>query len=225
MPDFLLITEGGASLPVEAKLLTQSDIEKSFNTWAGSLVDQLKQHPAVVRRPAASFSVVVKDALNKPSFQEVVARFSGLCDVSVTESVLLRGPLFNILRTPLEIPAGRHPIAPLPVLNVLAPRSEKEALRVQGRAKKASKQLRANRSNEPRRAFMPRGRSAGSRTLHRCPVKTAHGGRELFRYRRSTHAGLAHTSRSAESFSAGKSLSGRDGESSSGLHAGYPTPP
>lgn len=135
-PDFLVATEG-VTLAVEAKLLMTSSNEANFTAFATALSDKLITCLQATATPTHAV-VVVKDIDNLPEGSQVaellrlaVASYHG----SPIES---RGQLFNLF---VEPSPGDEAASADQALTVLCPRSLKEDLRVQDRARDASKQL------------------------------------------------------------------------------------
>lgn len=137
-PDAIVDVAGNRT-PLEAKLLTHSEDEERFERAARFIADGVSPSHARLEMPTALY-VVLKQATINPSVQ-------GVLDV-VNESLaeyrgtplVRRSNLCNVFLGPIETPAG---FADARLLYLLAPVPDTENIRVLGRAKKASNQLRS----------------------------------------------------------------------------------
>ena len=139
-PDFLLSVSGNL-IPVEAKLLTTSDIEERFNSYADRLIAQLFSKAVPNNGIQPWLTVVIKDPHDLPSLDDVAEAVRSLLQRPPGLPSSLRTDRFNVFVEPHTTPAPnwsmhRH-------CCVLCPRSPKEIIRVEARHKKASKQLRS----------------------------------------------------------------------------------
>jgi hypothetical protein len=125
VPDFS-VRFNSAEANVEAKLLTESDVEVAFTNYASPLVDRLLQVVIPKNSRYRGFTIIVKDSETLPDVNEVVDAVVSLLDSSSDE---LKTTSFNIF-------PGVEPF-----FYILCPRSEKENIRVEARVRQASEQL------------------------------------------------------------------------------------
>jgi hypothetical protein len=137
-PDFVVDIDGDR-IPVEAKLLTQSEDELRFISVAGRIDEALSGESGTMPERTAAY-VVLKAPVTKDVSQEAirfcleaVGRYSGT-------AVCERGGVCNVFLEPAPAPAG---ISGYRIRYILAPVPDDENMRVIRRAKKASHQLRS----------------------------------------------------------------------------------
>jgi hypothetical protein len=137
VPDYLL-SNGGKDVPVEAKLLTQSEPEGAFGRYGKKLCEELEHEVMNEQRVYPTLMVMCKNADALPLIPDVVqcakqsfAQFKG-------QSVVVRGEAVNIRVESAPTTSSTLYRACF----IYCPRSEKEDLRVVDRSKNASRQLR-----------------------------------------------------------------------------------
>jgi hypothetical protein len=133
IPDFSL-EFGAVNANVEAKLLTTSDVEETFLTYAQKLKDQIVEGPMAAEGVYQTVRIIVKSAHELPEIGMIVNSVKSLFDISGTE---LRSKHFNLFidpSTPTTSTLFR-------AIHILCPRSDKENLRVISRVKDAAQQL------------------------------------------------------------------------------------
>lgn len=137
-PDAIVLV-GRARIPLEAKLLTQSEDEERFSRLARLIEDGVTGAYSRLKQPTALYIV-----LKQSPFDSVPASVISVVNESIAAyrgaSVSRRGNLCNVFLEPVEAPPG---IVDFRIFYVLSPVPDTENIRVLGRAKKASNQLRS----------------------------------------------------------------------------------
>ena len=139
IPDFL-IDDHGLGIAVEAKILTKSVIEERFSDYANSIIQEIFETILDRDRLYPQICIVLKNPHVLPRFTAVVKTVDRLISNPDAHQHPMRTPAFNVITFAppnLEFESYRFCM-------ILCPRSQREDLRVQDRAKKASKQLRAD---------------------------------------------------------------------------------
>lgn len=177
IPDFL-VRAGGADLAAEAKLLTRSEAEESFEAYGQSLVDHVLANVSKENTINPAVYIVIKQAEHRPSLGHVGSVLERAIASHQQGTAITREDQFNIVVEPPPQDASglkgyRH-------CCVFSPRSADEDLRVEQRGKKASKQLRA----------FDEGRAAGLFLLGVTPLNDPHVIKRLLD--RKFRAGLFH---------------------------------
>lgn len=138
LPDFLLDAEG-LLIAVEAKLLTKSEKEEKFESWASDLAKQIFQEAIPLDGIQPVLVIVVKSAEALPEFSAVVEtvrlgvkRYSG-------GGLILRSLKFNVFIEPPSLP--RTGMTSYRHCTLLCSRSPNEDIRIQDRSKRASRQI------------------------------------------------------------------------------------
>jgi hypothetical protein len=138
VPDFIVDLEG-ARIPVEAKLLMQSDGEAAFYSLGERLIAELKG--AEHGLPEAALTLIVIKSQAADCDLRALVRF---CESQLARyaGVLMevRSNACNLFVEPMSPPPG---LANYRAVWVMTPVPETESLRVLQRARKASRQLRA----------------------------------------------------------------------------------
>jgi hypothetical protein len=133
VPDFS-VSYQSIQANVEAKLLTTSDMEESFQEYAKPILDRVFAQSMVEERRHPPVTVVVKDPLNLPESGEVIRSVETLLKHAPGQ---LRNRSFNVfVEAPPEVPTTLFKRC-----YILSPRSNKEDLRVGTRIRDASHQL------------------------------------------------------------------------------------
>lgn len=140
-PDFLVQVGTGQLLAVEAKLLMQSEPELRFVTYGKGIQSLLFSRLLPLSRQHPFVTVVVKDPETLPRSDEVLANIEAALQQYRSSSVVKRSLSFNVFVDPTPLTAT--PFEAYRGLQVLAPRSPTENIRVLDRTKKAAKQLKA----------------------------------------------------------------------------------
>lgn len=140
LPDFE-ITIDGNTIAVEAKALLMSDIEQQVSRHAERLLQCIF---AAALRPERQYPIVyivIKSAHSLPSIDLVGHVTNAAISAWSGARITAHAKLFNVFLDPAppEIESGYD----YAVCNVLCPRSHKENLRVEGRSKVASNQLKS----------------------------------------------------------------------------------
>lgn len=137
-PDFV-VDIAGDRIPVEAKLLMRSEDEGRFVSVAERMMRVL-----VDDRQGTPIQTVVYVIFKQPISHDVSQEAIRFCDEAIGRygrtAVCERGTLCNVFLEPAEMLPG---LADYRVVYIMAPVPGSEDLRVLGRAKKASSQLRA----------------------------------------------------------------------------------
>jgi len=132
-----IVDVAGSRLPLEAKLLTQSEDEERFGHTAQLIDDGVSTSHAGLKLPTALY-VILKQ------FDASSAAVIGVVKESITDyrgiSLSRRCNLCNVFLSSIDAPSG---LADFRIFYVLAPVPDSENIRVLGRAKKASNQLRS----------------------------------------------------------------------------------
>lgn len=134
-----IVEVGGSRIPLEAKLLTRSEDEERFSNVARLVEDGVTATYSRIKQPTALYIV-----LKQSPFDAVAASVIDFVNDSIAThrgaSVIRRGDLCNVFLEPVEAPPG---IADFRIFYVLGAVPDTENIRVLGRAKKASNQLRS----------------------------------------------------------------------------------
>jgi len=137
-PDFVADISGDR-VPVEAKLLMLSDDEQRFVSVAKQVVQALLIDRQVTP-PQTAFYLIFKQPVKSDVSKEAIAFCCEVTGRYGHSAVCERGTVCNVFLEPTEMQPG---LADYRVVYVMAPVPDSEDLRVLGRAKKSSNQLRA----------------------------------------------------------------------------------
>jgi hypothetical protein len=143
-PDFL-VTVDGLETPVEAKLLTKSDVEQEFERVAECLHSEISEELARLSAEDVGVFVVIRDVLNPPVSGDLLTAIRELVPKLGTV-IVANGVGFNLQ---IERLPARIGVSAQRTVYFLSPIHEKDYLRIQTPARKASKQLRASNAVGP----------------------------------------------------------------------------
>jgi hypothetical protein len=140
IPDFLL-EFGSIRANVEAKLLTTSDVEETFTTYAQSLLREIEKDVMAKEAVYPIIKIILKNSGDLPRTDTVVNSVRALLNACGTE---LRAASFSVFAE--LAPATTSSL--FRTIHVLCPRSEKENIRVLSRVKDAAHQLASDEASE-----------------------------------------------------------------------------
>lgn len=136
IPDFAVGTLS-RKINVEAKVLMSSDREEQFSAFATPLLDAIFKDALAAEAVHPPVTVVFRDSDSLPPAEAVLSTISDLLtEGAATVRRTARAELFSVFVDPPPATTGLYQLCYL-----LCPRSEKENLRVQSRAREASHQL------------------------------------------------------------------------------------
>lgn len=139
VPDFIIKAAAASRLPVEAKLLTRSELEDAFHGQAEAITRAISTHLAG-RAEGIGVVVVIKETVKKSVVSEVLAKVMQLSNQWNGSQLDFRSDEFNVR---IERPALASGMAEHRLIHILAPVPFDEVLRVKSRARQASSQLRS----------------------------------------------------------------------------------
>jgi hypothetical protein len=140
IPDFQLKI-GSLKANVEAKLLTTSDVEEGFTTYAQLLLREITNKVLSDEAVYPIIKIILKSAEEPPPIGTVVDSVRGLLDTFGKE---LRAASFNVFAQ--SAPPTKSSL--FRTIHVLCPCSEKENIRVLSRVKDAAHQLASDDASE-----------------------------------------------------------------------------
>ena len=145
VPDFLLRFQS-FDIPVEAKLLTKSDKEALFESWSAEIQRELFEKVLLENEFLPIVSLVVKSFDNVPNVQEIIEAVS--TSLHAYSGIPLKASFAkcNVIVEPTTITPDT--LSTHRALYIFCPRHPREDIRIEGRSKDASRQLRLHTTNE-----------------------------------------------------------------------------
>jgi len=142
-PDFSL-TIGGSEYPVEAKLLTQSECEIEFEVYSRKLIEQISSLLLVQNLIYPQIMIVIKCFESLPDYNDIINSLKqGLHNY---KGKSMKGS-FNKYNVFIDSPVvSKKDFTYHKTIYIFSPRSDKENIRMEGRVKDASKQLKKHDS-------------------------------------------------------------------------------
>jgi hypothetical protein len=145
VPDFLLGLHS-FDIPVEAKLLTKSDKEKLFEIWSAEIQKELFEKVLVENEFHPIVSLVIKSFNDIPAVEEIIEAVSTSLHSYTGIPIKASFAKCNVIVEPTTITPDT--LSTHRVLYIFCPRHQKEDIRIEGRSKDASRQLRMHTTNE-----------------------------------------------------------------------------